>query len=114
MGMFDYVNIDPDLLPITDEQKRGCERNSYFQSKDWECKLSTLTITESRELEYEDFDYAWNKKEERLIRENVKTVKLNLPILNFYASIGKEWFEFLAYFTDGKLDRIERIPAPWD
>jgi hypothetical protein len=121
MGMFDYVKIDkvhglPDI---------------EYQSKDFDCDMTTIRITENGRLEIERGDYETVPKEERpypndegilgmmgsIRKVNRRWDDLNLHgMFNFYGNSGPnfdgEWFEYNAKFTDGALVRIERDETP--
>ena len=93
--MFDYVKVDTNKLPLTSEEKYIGKFN--FQTKDFDRTLSTYEITNEGCFE--------------LTRDGTKqAVKLNpYCIINFYEYIDNVWFEFNAYFRDGKLIEILRF-----
>lgn len=121
MGMFDYVKV---------HEKHGLPALGY-QSKDFDCELTMIRITESGRLEIERFEYESVPKEERpypndvglagmmgsLRKVNTKWEDLNYHgMFNFYGNDGEgfegEWFDFVAKFTDGNLVEINRTNDP--
>lgn len=97
MGMFDYLFIDIEMLPISDEIKEKVGDNPGWQTKSLDSTLSDVYITNEGELMV-NFRYTSNEK-----------TKLQYHgYLNFYTFIDKEFFEFTAKFTDGKLIEIVR------
>lgn len=130
MGMFDYVEIDPvHGLPVIE-----------YQTKDFDCDMTTIRITANGRLEIERGDYENVPKAERpypdadgimgmagsIRKINRHWDDLNLHgVFNFY---GHErinpaanppyfepdehiWHEYNAKFTDGALVSIERDEA---
>lgn len=98
MGMFDYVKV---------HEKHGIPSLGY-QSKDFDCELTMIRITESGRLEIERFEYESGPK------VNTKWEDLNYHgMFNFYGNDGEgfegEWFDFVAKFTDGNLVEIKRV-----
>lgn len=94
MGMFDYVRVDPSLIP--DEAVRGHD----FQTKNFECLLNTYEIT----------------ADGRLIRPDRER-----PDGFYFYTIGpkNEWFEYFAHLDGDRVTKIERVadkdddePAP--
>jgi hypothetical protein len=96
MGMYDIIRIRPKQLPIDESVCVRIQKGDVeWQTKDLEKSLANLEITESG----------------RLI-ETIpgETIDLNYHgIIEFHSNIGKEWFSFLAKFTDGNLTGIVRI-----
>jgi hypothetical protein len=125
MGMFDGLEINVDLLPISTEEKEKLrEYNPRWQTKDFDCTLTTVYITDEGSLLISRWEYAEVPKEERPypnetgtlgLAGSIKRVNQRLePIdfhgyANFYADVEEEWYEFTAKFTDGKLVQIERV-----
>lgn len=118
MGMFDYVKVNLTKLPVTAAELKALRRGSelQFQTKDFECKMATVELTDDGELVFHNFDYSWTDEGTNafgmkggLIHTNERDQKINLHgYFNFYTNCGNDWFEFNAKFTDGKLVKIER------
>tara|TARA_R110002051_G_scaffold325519_1_gene428461 strand:+ start:148 stop:534 length:387 start_codon:yes stop_codon:yes gene_type:complete len=120
MGMYDNLKIKTELLPITDEEKHLLGENPDWQTKDFDCILSTAEITEEGNLKFRRFSYGWDEnavsgmtkitgKKGALTEENVQWVDLKdyHGFVNFYThDKNNEWWEFDAKFTDGKLVEI--------
>lgn len=115
MGMFDNLHINTDKLPVSDEEKKLIGKNPNWQTKDFDCMLTDIYITDEGELTIRKFTYGWDETQKNgfgtmgvLTEENVRTeVKPHHGYVNFYSNIGKDWYEFFAKFTNGKLECIE-------
>jgi hypothetical protein len=124
MGMFDYLFIDTNMLPISDEEKIIIGDESEWQTKDFDNVMTEIYITNDGELKINQWEYEVVPKEERphpdgdgiaglagsLRRSNeeLETIPYH-GYVNFYNSINREWYEFRAKFTDGKLIEIKRM-----
>ena len=123
MGMFDYVKIDFDMLPLTDEEKAKYYENKLsleFQTKDFDCEMTEIHITKDGELKINRWEYEEVPKEERpypndeglkglfgsLRRKNERLETVNYHGYVYFYSMD---LEFSAKFTDGKLVEIKRI-----
>lgn len=124
MGMFDYLFIDTNLLPITKEEKELIGENREFQTKDFDRELTEVYITNEGEVKVNRFEMEEVPKEERPYMNEVgisnlfgclRRVNERLETINhhgyvrFYTNVDKTWFEFSAKFTDGKMVNIERV-----
>lgn len=117
MGMFDYVEVD---------KAHGLPDVEY-QSKDFDCEMTTIRITENGHLEIERCDYESVPKAERpypnedgFLGMMGSMRKINCHwddlrfhgIFNFYGqsgpNISEDWLEYSAKFSDGKLVEIVR------
>jgi hypothetical protein len=121
MGMFDYVKCERDLPDGLDG--RGVE----FQTKDFDCGMNTLVITDDGDL----IEQAWVwdgivPKEERpypdapegsfeamigsMRSRQLPPEKIEFHgFMRFYASRSDLWNEYKAKFTDGKLVEIVAV-----
>ena len=121
MGMFDKLYISIDKLPISDQEKQRIGVNPEWQTKDLDCTLTEVHITDEGELKINRWNYKEVPKNERpypvedglrglygsLRRENERLETIpHHGYINFYANINDEWYEFNAKFTDGKLESI--------
>jgi hypothetical protein len=124
MGMFDYLFIDKNMLPISDEEKIIIGDEPGWQTKDFDNVMTEIYITNDGELKINRWEYEVVPKEERpypdddgikgmagsLRRSNEKLEVIpHHGYVRFYSSINREWHEFNAKFTDGKLIEIKRI-----
>jgi len=115
MGMYDNLHINTDKLPVTDEEKKLIGKNPNWQTKDFDCMLTDIHITDEGELTIRKFTYGWDETQKNgfgtmgvLTEENVNTETIpHHGYVNFYSNIGKHWYEFFAKFTNGKLECIE-------
>lgn len=122
MGMFDYLYIDTEMLPVSKEEKEAIGKNPGWQTKDWDCILTEIYITNDGELKVNEWKYVTVPKEERphpneegllgmmgsIRRENERLEKKDYHgYITFYGDINSEWYEFVAKFTDGKLTSLE-------
>lgn len=124
MGMYDYLKINTNKLPLTEKERAKYGNRFNFQTKDWDCKLAVLEVTDEGELVYHNFDYGWDNSQINalgtngvLTEENKRVEKIPYHgFLNFYDYIDEtdKWFEFNAKFTDGKLVEIIRVTEPQD
>lgn len=105
MGMFDRLKCS---YPLPDEEVQ----DEYFQTKDLENGL----------LEYEIVEGGWLFKTRDFAEDDSwDTVELEYPeivrytgCINFYTflnhhQIRNTWYEYQAYFVNGKLKNIEKI-----
>lgn len=124
MGMFDYLFIDTNMLPISDEEKIIIGDEPGWQTKDFDNVMTEIYITNDGELKINQWVYETVPKEERphpdddgiaglvgsLRRSNERLETIpHHGYVRFYDSINREWYEFSAKFTDGKLVEIKRV-----
>jgi hypothetical protein len=117
MGMFDTLYINTEKLPVSEEEKRLIGTNPGWQTKDFDCMLSEVYITDEGELKINKHSWGWDESQINgfgtngvLTRENEQIVTEPYDgIVNFYSFIGKDslWYEFNANFVNGKLENIE-------
>ena len=121
MGMFDTLYVNLNLLPITSEEQEFLGEDCSFQTKNFDCELTEIYITDEGELKINRFEYEDVPKEERphpndegllglagsirRINERFETISYH-GIINFYTSVNDVWYEFYANFDNGKLDVI--------
>lgn len=91
MGMYDYIDVPVELLPISKEEKKRLNNHKNWQTKNLICCLKRYAII-------------YNE----LIGPDGNKVDLH-QYLYFYDYIDGEWYEFDAKFTDGKLLEITRV-----
>ncbi len=124
MGMYDTLFIHADMLPVSDEEKIKIGDAIDWQTKDLECIMTEVYITDDGEVKISCWEYETVPKEERphpeedgilglcgsvrRINEHLETLPYH-GYINFYSDVKGEWYEFIAKFTDGKLVNIERI-----
>lgn len=121
MGMFDNLIINTNKLPVTDEEKKLIGKNPNWQTKDFDCILTEIYITDDGELKINKWNYEKVPKEERPYPDgkgifelmgSLRRVNERLEIINhnghinFYSIIGDDYYEFFAEFTNGKLVSI--------
>src|SRR3972149_10188881 len=123
MGMFDTLYVNLNLLPLSNEEQKFLEKGEGcdFQTKDFDCDLTEIYITDEGELKINRFEYESVPKEERphpnaeglmglagslrRINERFETIPYH-GIVNFYTYKEDVSFEFFAKFDNGKLDII--------
>jgi hypothetical protein len=121
MGMFDTLYVNLNLLPITGEEQEFLEKDCSFQTKDFDCDMTEIYITDEGELKINRFEYVEVPKENRphpnddgflgmagslkRVNERLETIPYH-GIVNFYTYKDKTSFEFFAKFDNGKLDII--------
>ena len=125
--MFDTLYINTSKLPVTEKEARLLGNKHAFQTKDFDCTLTEVYITDDGELQINEWVYESVPVEERpypndpgilgiigsLRRTNeaIRTIKHH-GYVNFYTILNdndQTWLEFNAKFTDGKLSGIERL-----
>ncbi len=115
MGMYDTLVISKRLLPLTDEEKTKLPEQPGWQTKDLDCILANVYITEEGELKIDrtSSDFI-DLLTDSSLPDGTHSIDDRLDIIDhhgyvrFYSSIEGVWFEFRAKFTDGKLIAIER------
>lgn len=90
MGMFDYLKIDLDLLPESNDIKHLLKENE-FQTKSYECLMYEIEIKSNGNLYYDG-----------------NRIKRDINI-SFYTYIDRVCIRYDAFFEKGKLSRINRL-----
>lgn len=108
MGMFDYVKVNMDLLPISDDEKKLLGSNPGWQTKSHEDLMCVLEITDDFTLIYHREIWEWDSslKGLKFIRTDIE----NVPDaeIHFYATDkNNHWYEFDAVFEHGKLKSLK-------
>ena len=119
--MFDSLFINNEKLPVTDDE-RIVIGNTEWQTKDFDCDLTEIYITDEGELKINRWEYETVPKEERQypddnglkglfgcikrVNERLETIPYH-GIITFYGKSNNDWYEFYAKFTDGKLVSID-------
>jgi hypothetical protein len=118
MGMFDYLKISTEKLPLSPDEKRAVGENHEWQTKDFDCILSTAEITDDGKLRFFSFKYAWDEdavspmtkitgRKGGLIRVDEEWIDVpHHGYVRFYGSANNVWYEFMAKFTEGVLVNI--------
>ncbi len=119
MGMYDYLIINTDKLPIAKKDKELLGENPKWQTKDFDCILSSAEITDDGLLRFRRFESYWDKNavsgfskatgiKGALCEKNHRWEDIPMHgFVNFYThDKNNEWWEFYAKFTDGKLVEI--------
>ena len=122
MGMFDYVIISTDMLPVSDEEKIRIGSNPGWQTKSLDNLLSEVYINDSGELNILNFDLEEIPKDVLTIDEDnilsrsfgdMRRINERLDFISytgtvvFYTSVSEDWYEFTATFVLGKLVSLE-------
>jgi hypothetical protein len=131
MGMFSYIKCKKEL-PLNDELKNidVVWEDAQFQTKDLDNCLDNYVITENGDLieDIIEYEYTYYTEEEKKLKSHrpwdiVKDQKISKQYtkqVNFHGTIkfyemfdlSEEediWADFEAYFTYGKLDKIELV-----
>ena len=120
--MFDSLFINTEKLPVTDEEKIIIGDDREWQTKNFDCDLTEVYITDDGELKINRWEYETVPKEERpypddegllgmfgclkRVNERLETIPYH-GIVEFYSKPDKDWYVFFAKFTDGKLVAID-------
>ncbi len=131
--MFDYLRIDPDLLPVSAEEKclLSCACGGEFQTKSLHKDLTMVEITSKGRLLWAWFDHRvylseQDLPEEYMVKEGTQAMEFDgflVPLskitwieekeftgeVRFYDSIEKEWYESSALFENGGLIKISKL-----
>ena len=124
--MYDYLFIDTNKLPVSDEKKNIIGKNPDWQTKSLDCELTEVYITDDNFLKINKFEYEEVPKEKRefpndtsikgfigsvkRINERLETTPYTGSII-FYSNVNtqEEWYEFKADFVSGKLTSLISI-----
>ena len=121
MGMYDTLYINKNKLPLTEEEKNLINDDQEWQTKDLDCVLTEVYITDDGELKINNFEYEMVPEEQRphpnaegllglagsIRRINERLETLNLTgMIKFYGTIKDKWYLFYARFENGKLQQI--------
>ena len=120
MSMYDELYINTNKLPITDEEKKILGDNVRWQTKDLENILTEIYITNEGELKINKFTYEIvpenerpypNEKGIKGLMGSLKRTNEKLETINYHGLITfyNKDYNFIAKFTNGKLEKIEKI-----
>lgn len=121
MGMFDYLKISASKLPLSDEEKHIINDDTEWQTKDFDCLLTTIEITHEGKLRYLDIEYDWDDNAKGSLYQLTgqlggmvekerkwKDIEYHGYIM-FYDIVNGIVYKFKAKFTNGILVDIERV-----
>lgn len=109
MGMFDYLKISTNLLPLLESEKMEIGDNVVWQTKDVDKALSTAEITNDGKLRYLDIEYvSGDTSFLKTIEKGWVEIEMH-GFVNFYGKVNDTFYEFSAKFTDGNLVGITRL-----
>ena len=121
MGMYDYLFINTNKLPISDEEKDNLGVTPGWQTKDFDCLLTDIHITDDGEILISKCVYIEVPKKDRLypnanglkglfgsiVKDSEHFEKVLYDgCVEFYTNINDEFYEFKAIFVSGKLQSI--------
>lgn len=120
--MYYNLIISTDKLPVTDEEKKLIGKNPNWQTKNFDCDLTEIYITDDGELKINRWHYEVVPKKKRpypdadglrgsigslrRVNQRLETIPYH-GVVFFYSYIGDDWYCFYAKFTEGKLVSIE-------
>lgn len=108
MGMYDNLKISTSKLPLSDAEKSAIGENADWQTKDFDCILSTAEITDEGKLRLltpKQGSKSFNTADGTWVDIN------DMESVNFYTSVNDVWYEFEAEFVEGKLVDIKRVQS---
>lgn len=114
MGMFDYLKINTNKLPVSEKEKKIIGTDPGWQTKDFDCILTTIEITDDNLLKIKRFNLVVDRSKKNALGtfgvfthedERIETINHH-GYVNFYTGVSGCWYEFNAKFTDGKLIEI--------
>lgn len=114
--MFDYLKINKNMLPISEEEK-GLIGNPEWQTKSFDCLFHEIEITDDGRLRELKFDLVQSDTETESFSGLTSLVKTNQRweyiggdmekfVVIFYDDTPNGWYEFNAYFYKGRLVEI--------
>lgn len=101
MGMYDEITVPIIRLPLDSSELNLFKEGHRFQTKSLECFLDEYTITADGFL-------IINRCRPASEPEQIEVLANFTDSFNFYSDIKGKWFEFTAYFENGKLKKIDR------
>lgn len=119
MGMFDYIELDVNILPDLTEEEKILLNNQGWQTKGFENILTIIHIVEDEERKFRH-SFTENKfPSYKLQIKESKLVDLDYTgNFTFYTYITKTisqsarqttWYEFIGQAEKGKITSIKRI-----
>ncbi len=120
MGMYDTLKIKTEMLPISKDDKKILGESPKWQTKDFDCILSTAEITADGRLRFRRFTYEWDNnavcamtnitgEKGALVEKNIQWIDFKdySGVVNFYThDKNQDWWEFNAKFINGVLVEI--------
>ncbi len=111
MGMFAWVEIDPQLLPD------ACKTLTGWQTKDVvEPRCETLRLTADGQLVHVWHEWEWRDDETALFGGYLHSVAEHEDALEYHGDMvfythdsRLKWWELKARFTDGKLAWVREV-----
>lgn len=111
MGMFDIILLNPEILPISEEDQQRLVGES-FQTKSLENSLGIYRINDDGFLETQWGKNYFDDENDAPDTDAKKWEVVRLTdAVKFYASAKDdgEWFEFVALFEEGELLVVKRV-----
>ena len=121
MGLYDYLKISASKLPLSDEEKQIINDDTIWQTKDFDCMLTTVEITNEGKVRYLDIEYDWDDNAKRglylltgqlggMVEKEKKWIDIEYHgFIMFGNTVDGIGYRFKAKFTDGILIDIERV-----
>ena len=121
MGLYDYLKISASKLPLSDEEKQIINNSIIWQTKDFDCILTTVEITDEGKVRYLDVEYDWDDNAKGSLYHlngqlGAMVAKeqnwIDIPyhgFIMFGKTVNGIGYRFKAKFTDGILVNIERV-----
>jgi|LauGreDrversion4_2_1035121.scaffolds.fasta_scaffold20059_6 hypothetical protein len=123
MGMFDYIHINVDMLPVPNKIKPVLDK-CEFQTKSLFNQLIDVYIKDDCTIEYMEYHYENIPEEQRPFPNepgikgmfgSIRKVEDGLVasnhtgIIEFYTFAYEKWYEFSAKVVDGKVENIVKL-----
>lgn len=121
MGLYDYLKISASNLPLSNKERQIINDDTIWQTKDFDCILTTVEITNEGKVRYLDVEYDWDDSVKRnlylltgqlggMVEKEKKWIDiLYHGFIMFGNTINDSRYRFKAKFTDGILVNIERV-----
>ena len=121
MGLYDYLKISANKLPLSNKERQIINDDTIQQTKDFDCILTTVEITNEGKVRYLDIEYDWDDNVKGglyqltgqlggMVAKEKKWIDiLYHGFIMFGNTVNGIGYRFKAKFTDGILVNIERV-----
>ena len=121
MGLYDYLKISASKLPLSSREKQIIDDSIIWQTKDFDCMLTVVRITNEGKVRYLDVEYDWDDNAKGalyqltgqlggMVAKERKWIDIEYHgFVIFGNTVNGIEYKFKAKFTDGVLVSIERV-----
>ena len=108
MGMFDYMMVDVNILPDVSSMEKVRLKLENFQTKDFDCSLSNISIVENTKIYKRRRGFMPYKLQIAVPDASLKDLDFTGPF-TFYTSCCDDWYEFIGVAIHGRLTSLSKI-----